>query len=642
MQVRKFDLEELRAKIFDEVVRVGECSVETPTASYILKPEIAERLKRLSEAIDSLDYSKITREREECRKCSEEREVLIFKLIELIKKGKCLEAGLLLDRIPEPEIRRKGCEECTSTARRELKKIVDLCHRLRFSDFSVRLSIEAVSKKLPENYEVAERYRTKLGEIRILYSNGRYYYDPSLGSEDLAPREKSIFSMLVAKVASGVTDYREMLSHLCRKYGGDEARLSKIASTYFEGLGSLQYFIEDKRLTDVYVTQRGEISVEHYDYGFMNSTVRPTIRELHNIAHGLRMVSGLPFDDSHPTLQFFWEEKNCRISASGYTANYTGNPEYAVRIWPEKPWSVIDLIKRRSLSVEAAALVTLLVNMGCGCIIAGDRGAGKSTFMQALLLTIPSFSRKVCLMTAREIHKWFYEKDFNLSEFRVHTGDEVTVEGIPIAQAVKQMLIHGESRFVLFNEIKFREEAVPFFTVAAAAGVSSILTTMHANDAPSVITRLMIDFGLPLEALRNIDLIITLRSFRYRETMKRRALLAVTEILPFREDPVREERLLDILSFDPGEWRWRVLDTQSLVRISKFVRSRLKSTGMSVESLDAMRVCIEEIYRRLVRGNAGPEEVRRSMDAFFLSFDPDLDREENLRILRRLEGGNPG
>lgn len=627
MQAEKFDIPALFPEIVREVRQKGECVIDTGTTLYILKPEAAKKIRELTKLLDSIDYSALLPSHTDaCFECSKERSKLVASAISNLEQGKTAEARMVLKSMPKMNF--GECQKCAEEANKQALPILSYDFSLTTSDFSLKPHLSMSTKLNIKYVDVVKEYKTRLNQVRILEAlSGEYYYDPVLPIEVLSAKERGLVSLTQDVMKSRLTaETSKILDYFYKTYGVDKSKLQNILDTYINKFGDLQYLIEDKNLTDIYVSSQGVVQVSSYDYGDMECTLRFTRKGLSRLAEQFSMISKKPFDMSRPLASFFWEEQNCRISATGYSANYSGSPDFAVRLWPESPWHILDIVHRGSANFFIASLLTVAALLGGAIIFGGDRGGGKSTLLQTSLFMIPRHSRKVALLTSREIHKWFYDSDFRITELRVHAGNEVTGEGVPINDAAKQLLIHGESGYLIFNEIKYEEEARPFLTLSAVAGLSSLLTTMHADTPEGIVHRLLIDFQLPLVALRNIDWIVmtqVVRSGASRE--KRRVITKIVEIEDFVRDPISERKLKTLTEYDPLEdvWKTGEGDLRAVVDSSKFLISRARAMKMSRGDLAATVEALERVYRTLYgEYPIDPGKFSETMECFFRAWLP--------------------
>lgn len=437
--------------------------------------------------------------------------------------------------------------------------------------------------------EVPEKVR-ELESYTLSYNGEKYRARILTTQEDELLYDLEIPELTV--IESRVTE-RLMLGlelELSELGGVNPERVQK-ALEQVRNLGEIAILTADENITDVFIYQSGRVSVVHLHYGELSTTLRLASAE--QFATQLRLLTNRQFDYSQPLLSYF--HKRFRVSATGYSATPSQKLDVAIRIWHSRPLTIVDLLRFGSMTPEIASLLTLIANLGCAVIIAGDRGGGKSTLLQVMLSLIPKNARKVCILTEREIHEYYYEKDYSIVDFKVHLGEDYTQEGVPLERAVKQALIHGSSSYIIYNEIKEREEARLFFTTCAVAGLSSILTTMHAESPEGILQRLALDFQLPKEALRNINYILMAQAVQ-RKFDKRlhRRVTSITEIRSFREDPLKEGALNDLFSFDVRRFEWDF----SIEEIAKteVLRKKLNARGISREEFFELFSRFRELF----------------------------------------------
>ncbi len=602
---------ELR-KIF-ELAKSEHPTIVRGATVHILKEE---KLREVREYLSKLERIEIYHENEIfCRECSVKRQGLLVKFVEALRSGEKNKAVQMIEEIPAESARL--CKKCTTIAREQLNDLLESFPDITLADFTATSKAAYTYKEEIIGREI-QRYMVGDAEVRIIETpDGRLCYDITPPSQNLTLQERSVLAEILETSAERALTLQEtiaLLERVCTERGLSSRRLDRFLNCYLHGFGDLQYMIEDENLTDIFVFTNGRITVEHYDYSSMECTLRFTREGLEALALAYERITSKTFSMSSPVSVYFWDEHNCRISAAGYVANFSTIPEFTIRKWPSEPWSVLELIRRGSLSFRLAALLNLAVYSGMAIIIAGDKGGGKSTLLNALLFMIPRRSRKLAILTDREIHSWFYKNDFRISELRVHTGNSITSQGVPISQAVNFMLVFGEAKLTIFNEIKFKEEAAPFFGTTAVAGVNSIATTMHASSPEGIIHRLIYSFELNPEAVRNIDLIVMAEPRRDLAGRLRRAVTRVTEIQPFKRNPLEEGKMKDIARFNGEDWDF-MLDSSHFV---KRVAERFSLSEDDVLSLlDDLEEKYRELFRRKAEGRLRRVEIPDEIEEFF-------------------------
>jgi len=632
--------------ILSAVEHTGECIVETPGAIYTLNPNALERLTRLLKTLTTTNFFPMLKDRGPgCDGCIPIREKNLSLAVTSLKMGKHRKAQKDLKEIEIKDYAQcKECEKVTFNIISRLEEVLELT-QISVTDFTRTPVITSFSKYFPQKYQVEEEYEVPIPggvsfRVRLLNTERGIYYDPLLPVESLGIKAMNTLNKVIKKIGESSSPRKTMETEL-------DGTLLSVANNYLYGLGNIQYMIYDKKLTDIYIYPTGVVEVSSYDRD-MECTLKLTSRGLEDLASSYRRLTGEYFFESDPLSTYFWEEHNCRISAIGYTGNYTKKPDFAIRIWPEKPWHILNFVHVGSMDFETAAILTAAANFGVGAIIGGGRGTGKSTMLQTFLFMMPRQTRKIALLTAREIHSWFTERRFRISEMRVHTGDEVSSKGVPISRAVKQMLVHGESSYILFNEIKYREEAIPFFTAAAAAGMSSLLTTLHTDSAEGVIQRLLLDFNIPVTALRTIRWIpMTILNRKAGSAYKRRVFGDLVEVLPFREDPLKEDKIKHLITYNTKRETWTYAGVEKLtdknmkdfVKESDFLRIEGEQRGLDSKGVAEYILLFRDVYKEIYNMYQGPpntDAFLSLMEHLFVSFPKKgFEGKDRNKILRK-------
>lgn len=132
---------------------------------------------------------------------------------------------------------------------------------------------------------------------------------------------------------------------------------------------------------------------------------------------------------------------------------------------------------------EIAALHAMLAQTSRMVLVTGPTGSGKTTTLYAALNAVDRQRLKVCTIE-------------DPVEYRLEGVSQVQVRpqiGLTFPQALRAMLRHDPD-VMLVGEIRDPETAQ--VAVQAALTGHLVLATLHTNDAPSAVTRLM-DLGVP-------------------------------------------------------------------------------------------------------------------------------------------------
>lgn len=149
------------------------------------------------------------------------------------------------------------------------------------------------------------------------------------------------------------------------------------------------------------------------------------------------------------------------------------DPEVLVRSFDELGFSKEDLSIWNELTKSPNGII----------YVTGPTGSGKTTTLYSTLKKLATDKVNVCTI---EDPIEMIDSDFNQVQVQ-------EVKGLDFAQGVKSML-RQDPDIIMIGEI--RDLATAEMAIQAALTGHLVLTTLHTNDAPSTITRLL-DLGVP-------------------------------------------------------------------------------------------------------------------------------------------------
>jgi type IV secretory pathway ATPase VirB11/archaellum biosynthesis ATPase/intein/homing endonuclease len=169
-------------------------------------------------------------------------------------------------------------------------------------------------------------------------------------------------------------------------------QLANILTRYTAGLGVLEILMNDQRVQDIYVNspvERQPVLVFHSDFEECRTNLIPTHEDAEAWATRLRIESGRPLDEANPVL-------DAEINVPGGRARFAVitrslSPEglgFAIRRHRDRPWTLPLFIKAGTLDPLAAGLLSFLVDGSVSLLVAGGRGAGKTSVLAALMLEL--------------------------------------------------------------------------------------------------------------------------------------------------------------------------------------------------------------------------------------------------------------
>ena len=215
-----------------------------------------------------------------------------------------------------------------------------------------------------------------------------------------------------------------------------------------------------------------------------------------------------------------------------------------IRRFPKDPIGVDDLVKKGSLSEEAADFLRKAVAAGYTVIVSGGTSTGKTTFLNALSEAIPKGERIVTIEDNAELNLKSIE---NIVSLEARSGAMEGTGEITIRDLIKTALRMRPSRIIV-GEVR-GQEAGDFLT-CLNTGHDGSLGTIHANSAQDMAGRLemMVRMGadLPIPVIRQqiaagVDLIVQL----YRDGTGKRMVREIAEITGLCGDEIRLQTLYE-------------------------------------------------------------------------------------------------
>ena len=213
-------------------------------------------------------------------------------------------------------------------------------------------------------------------------------------------------------------------------------------------------------------------------------------------------------------------------------------PIVTIRRFPKFPITMDRLIELGAISKDAAFFLQSLVKARYNIFISGGTGTGKTTFLNALSMYIPSDERIITIEDSAELQLIEAE---NLVRLETRNKNTEGCAPIEIRDLIKSALRMRPDR-VIVGEVR-GAEAVDMLQ-AMNTGHDGSLSTGHANSPADMISRLetmvLCGMDIPLYAVRSqiaggIDIMIHLTRLRD----KRRVVSEISEVEGIKDGEVK-------------------------------------------------------------------------------------------------------
>lgn len=325
--------------------------------------------------------------------------------------------------------------------------------------------------------------------------------------------------------------------------GDPVERLGSVLEKHTRDLGVLVDLFADDRLSDVFAN--APISetplTARIDGQLCRTNVRLTAAGAEALASQFRLRSGRAFSRSNPTLDAAATVGDRGVRVAGTTDPASDGLAFAFRAHDRETWTLRQLVANETLPPAAAAFLSVAVKRASAILIAGTRGAGKTTMLGALLWELSPSTRTIVIEDTAELPvEALRDAGRDVLSLLASTGDD---PGISPQTALRTGLRLGEGALVL-GEVRGVEAAVLYEAMRVGANGSAVLGTIHGADGESVRERVVSDLGVPESSFATTDLVVTLEPHT-AEGERRRRVTTIEEVLEGEND-VRFAPLFDL------------------------------------------------------------------------------------------------
>ncbi|CQR53607.1 CpaF family protein [Paenibacillus riograndensis] len=325
---------------------------------------------------------------------------------------------------------------------------------------------------------------------------------------------------------------RDSLRHLTAQ---EKHTLVKKLFDSFRGLDVLQPLVDNPAITEIMINSHDEIFVEEnglirrLPLAFESSSRLEDI--IQSVVSGVNRV----VNDSSPIVDARLKDGS-RVNIVLPPVALKG-PAMTIRKFPETPMTMNELIRRETVSMEAAELLQMLVAAKYNIFISGGTGSGKTTFLNALSQFIPPQERVITIEDSAELQIVTVP---NLVSLETRNANTEGRGEISIRDLIRSSLRMRPNRIVV-GEVRGAE--CLDMLQAMNTGHDGSLSTGHSNSARDMVSRLetmvLSAADLPVAVVRQqigsaIDIFVHLSRLRDRS----RRVTEICEVAGVKEGEV--------------------------------------------------------------------------------------------------------
>lgn len=299
----------------------------------------------------------------------------------------------------------------------------------------------------------------------------------------------------------------------------------------FFGYGPVDPMYNDPFIEDITCSgPRTPVYVYHMYYEWLPTTVYFTSeQELTNFARKLAYRAGQELVFASPIVEGPLPPKDFRVHLTLDVVSRRGTT-FAIRRTTEEPLTILDLIRLKTLTYEAAAYLWLLVSHRATVLIGGPMASGKTTLLNAISLLIPPNKKIVTIEETPEL-RLFHD---NWTSLVTKPSSTEGIREVSLFDLLKSSL-RQRADYIIVGEIRGEEAYTLLQAVAVGHGAMS---TIHAESFEHVIRRLQSPpMSIPKFLLSLIDTVVIIRRYR-RDFHYERRVTDIVDIVDY--DPVSD------------------------------------------------------------------------------------------------------
>lgn len=310
------------------------------------------------------------------------------------------------------------------------------------------------------------------------------------------------------------------------------------------GVGTLQPLINDHWIEDISCSGVGRMYIEHKvfksmvcSFGYKDDA------ELDE--HVLRLSERMkkPVTFRAPVVDASLPDGSRINIVFGRDVSLTGS-NYTIRKFADDPISVLNLIRWKSITSEAAAYLSLCIEDGMNMFVSGETASGKTTLMNALTVFVAPNAKIVSIEDTAEVQvphpNWLREV---VRKAKPGEGDS----GVGMFDLLKAAL-RQRPELIIIGEIRGEEGLIAFQGMQTG---HPVMATFHAASVQKLIQRVVGDpILVPKNYVDNLNLCVIQEGVRLPSGEHGRRCTSISEIVNY--DSMSDSfSFVEVFTWDP-------------------------------------------------------------------------------------------
>ncbi|WP_459192670.1 ATPase, T2SS/T4P/T4SS family [Halosimplex sp. J119] len=389
------------------------------------------------------------------------------------------------------------------------------------------VSRSRVAARPPANAELVARRELDTGGVARVYGRPddavrTYHLEPVEARFD--PESTETLAAAYERLAGGAVSGAERApGRAVRRVAAEDDPVEEIAAVlrkHTRGYGVVADLFADERVSDVFATAPVASTPlrVRVDGEAMRTNVRLTRDGAEALASRFRRESGRAFSGADPTLDAAVATGDRRVRVAAVTDPVSDGIAFAFRAGDREPWTLPALVANGTTTADAAALLSVAVERGAAGLVAGPRGAGKTTCLSALLWEVPPETRSIVIEDTPELPiEALKSGGRDVQALR----SSLDGTGTSPTEALRTALRLGSGALVV-GEIRGEEAGTLYEAMRVGANDGAVLGTIHGDGGADVRERVVSDLGVPPASFAATDFLVTLEATETDEGTQRR------------------------------------------------------------------------------------------------------------------------
>ena len=313
-------------------------------------------------------------------------------------------------------------------------------------------------------------------------------------------------------VMAAIEDYVLHNLQMTMRHPSENRKLiERIFCSMRRELDILQPYIEDERVSEIMVNGKDDIFIEKAGSLQKIDTHFDSVEQLEELIRRIAAKVHREINELNPIVDARLEDGS-RVNAV-YKNIALNGPILTIRKFPQNAIDMDALIKKGSITRDAANFLEKLVKAGYNCFISGGTSSGKTTFLNVLSNYIPPTERVIVIEDSAELQ---IRQISNIVRLECKQANAQKKGQVEMEQLIKTSLRMRPDRIIV-GEVRGKE--VIDMIQAMNTGHDGSLSTGHGNSIRGMLRRLESMFlqaaDYPIDAIRSqiaegIDVIIHL------------------------------------------------------------------------------------------------------------------------------------